>query len=331
MHKPFRIVVIGAGEWAQLYHLPALKAIEQEASLSIIGIWNRTAERAKEAARLFGIGQVYRSLDEALDEKRADCYVILVRSSALFEIATKLLPRRLPLLTEKPPGKSYSEAHRLAELAVLPNVVAFNRRYMPINRRFKELADEIRGAYFAECQFYRNERSSDHFILETGIHGINYMEHLCGPIRSVRTEKPGGSPTRPSIWISSVTFDSGMRGIFKFFPSCGSSLERYELHGRDRSIYLHCPQTYTSDHPGRILIHEKGRQTASILDEEGERILTAGFLAEYRDLFKAIRYGSDTLSNFRNASNTMRVAEAIEAGDRDGTVYTLPPEKFGCE
>jgi predicted dehydrogenase len=202
---------------------------------------------------------------------------------------------------------------------------------MPINRRFKELADEIRGAYFAECHFYRNERTSDHFILETGIHGINYMEHLCGPIRSVRTEKPGSSPARPSLWISSVTFDSGMRGIFKFFPSCGSSLERYELHGRDRSIYLHCPQTYTSDHPGRILIHEKGRQTASILDEEGERILTAGFLAEYRDLFKAIRDGSDTLSNFRNASNTMRVAEAIEAGDGGGTVHTLPPEKFGCE
>ena len=87
------------------------------------------------------------------------------------------------------------------------------------------------------------------------------------------------------------------------------------MHGQKTSIYLHCPQSYTSDHPGRIEIHEKG-QLISTLNDDEERglLLTMGIVDEYRDFFRAIADRSDTASNFGNACNTMRVAEAIEAG-----------------
>lgn len=111
-----------------------------------------------------------------------------------------------------------------------------------------------------------------------------------------------------------MTFASGMRGLFKFFPCCGSSVERYEVHGRHSSIYLHCPQSYTSDHPGKIDIHENGKLITTLYDEDGGSPLqTAGMLEEYRDFFRAVGDGSSTVSNFSNACDTMRVAEAIEA------------------
>ncbi|MFA6507948.1 MAG: Gfo/Idh/MocA family oxidoreductase [Treponemataceae bacterium] len=323
--KPIRVAVLGAGDWARQYHLPALKALEEEIPLKIAGIWNRTTALAELAARQFGLCHAYSSLDEAMNDKNLDCFVVLVNSTALLEIVSSLVVRHLPIFTEKPPGKSYEEALKLAEIVDTPNVVAFNRRYMPLNRRFKELADSIGSAYFAECRFYRNERTYDHFILETGVHGINYMEYLCGPIRTARTEKRMLPHNGTDLWISSVTFESGMRGIMKFFPCCGSSVERYEVHGQNTSIYLNCPQTYTSDHPGKIVVHEKGKMTSSVQDEESEPLLSAGFLDEYRDFFRAVREGSHTASNIRNACNTMRVAEAIEATESIVRETAFPP------
>jgi len=312
--KPIRAALIGAGEWSRRYHLPSLKALESEIPLELAGIWNQNAETAELAARQFKIGRVYPTLDAVAQDENLDCFVVIVNSSATAEIVCRLSSRKLPVFTEKPPGKSYQDALLLADRVRVPNVVAFNRRYMPINRRFKELADGISDAFFAECHFYRNERHYEHFIVETGIHGINYMEYLCGPIRRVKTETSRLPGCAADIWISSVTFESGMRGLFKFFPCCGSSVERYEVHGQHSSIYLHCPQSYTSDHPGKIDIHENGKLISTLYDEDGGSPLnTAGILDEYRDFFRAVGDGSSTVSNFRNACNSMRVAEAIEA------------------
>jgi predicted dehydrogenase len=314
---PVRVAILGTGEWARAYHFPSLQALADAVPVTIAGIWNRTAASAEQAAQQFGITRVYRSLDEVVGDDGVDAFIVLVSSAALAGIVARLLPRRLPIFTEKPTGGSYQEALMLADLVDVPNVVAFNRRYMPINRRFKELADGMTGTYFAECHFYRNERRYDHFVMETGVHGINYMEYLCGPVRAIRTDKH--TMMQNDFWISSVSFESGMQGIFKFFPCSGSNIERYEVHAENKSIYLHCPQTYTTDHPGRIVVHEGGMSVADIQDEEGEATLASvGLLDEYRDFFRALKDGSATASNFRNACNTMRVAEAIEEPANNG-------------
>jgi predicted dehydrogenase len=312
--KPLRPAVLGAGEWACTYHLPALKSLERELSIEITGIWNRSGGKAVAAARRFGIPRVYADLEELVTDERPDCYILLVNSTALRELVRRLLPRRRPIFTEKPSGATHAEARELAGLVDVPNLVAFNRRYMPINRRFKALAETIADPYYAECQFYRSERVIEHFVRETGLHGINCMEYLCGPIRRVRTEKIPQPGVGTFQWFSQVEFESGLRGLLKFLPCSGSSLERYELHGRRISAYLHCPQTYTVDHPGRIIVHEQGRAAANLEDEPAELIVTAGFVEEYREFFHAVRTGAPTVSTFRNAENCMAVAEAIEAG-----------------
>ncbi|MCF8159877.1 MAG: Gfo/Idh/MocA family oxidoreductase [Polaromonas sp.] len=313
-NKPLRIALIGAGEWAREYHLPSLAVLAKETAIEIAGIWNRTRETAEQVARQFSIGRVYDDLADALNDEHLDCFVVLVNSNVLLEIVSKLMVRGVPIFTEKPPGKTYLDALLLAQRIKVPNVVAFNRRYMPINRRFKQIADGIDRPYFAECHFYRNERNYDHFVRETGVHGINYMEYLCGPIIAVRTETGTISKNGSDFWISSVVFESGICGLFKFFPCCGSSIERYELHGRNTSIYLHCPQSYTSDHPGKIEVHEHGRVISTLDDDDGDGLLTMGIIDEYRDFFRAITERSNTASNFGNAANTMKVAEAIESG-----------------
>ncbi len=325
--RTIHIAVLGAGEWTCARHLPALQSLTGGAGraagfeLQIVGIWNRTAARATQAARSFGIPRVYGSLDEVVDDRRLDCFCVLVHASALPGIVDRLMVSRLPIFCEKPPGASHAESLRLAALVDVPNVVAFNRRYMPIGRRFREMVGEVPNAYFAECHFYRNARVIEHFVLSTGVHGINFLEFLLGPIRNVDTQTLGDPAGGPPPRVCRVLFDSGVRGVLKFFPSCGSSVERYEVHGKDTSLYLHVPMAYTTDHPGRIVVHRGGR-AERVIDDDSPDVLTAeGFIDEYMDFFRAVATGSPTISNFANAWSTMKIAEAIEA-EKETTIRT---------
>ncbi len=139
--KVITIAVIGAGDWARSFHLPALKYLESRVPLRLGGIWDRTRETAAAAAEEFGIERVYENLDEVVDDDSLDCYTVLVNPAAIPEIVKRLAARGLPLLCEKTPGLTYEEAVQLAEAITATNVVAFNRRYMPINRRYKALVD----------------------------------------------------------------------------------------------------------------------------------------------------------------------------------------------
>jgi predicted dehydrogenase len=323
--------VIGASEWATTYHLPALKLLEQELSggqtakkqgagpilaVRLHGIWNRTAARAQQAAGQFGIPTVYRDLDELASDERIDCFVVLVNPKVIPQIVARILPRGLPIFAEKSPGWSYREARELAETVKVANVVGFNRRYMPLNRRFREIVGGMSSPYFVECHFYRHQRLTDEFIIETGVHGINYLEFLCGPITAVQTRRRLNPSNGTYLWECGLQFASGLPGIAKFFPCSGSNIERFEVHCSDLSAYLHSPQTYCSDYPGRIVLHRSGKAAECIEGDLNAGILTnAGFVNEYLDFFAAAATGSETASNFANACSTMRAAEAIQRGE----------------
>jgi predicted dehydrogenase len=175
------------------------------------------------------------------------------------------------------------------------------------------LVDTLENVYFAECHFYRNERLYDEFIIETGVHGINCMEYLFGAITEVQTEKWKHPANGTDVFLSRLRFASGLRGVAKFFTCSGSSIERYEVHSDGVSAYLSSPQTYSSDYPGWLVIHRGGEQLETIEgDDRSGMIVTAGFVNEHLDFFHALRKGQSGVSNFQNAANTMRVAEAIE-------------------
>jgi predicted dehydrogenase len=256
-------------------------------------------------------------------------FVVLVHSAAAPSVVLRVAERGLPILTEKPPGQSSADATMLAERIRVPNVVGFNRRYMPLARRFRSVVDGIESPFFAECHFYRNDRRHPRFVLETGIHGINFIEYLCGPIVSIVATRFALSGEGRHAWVCPVVFESGMPGLLKFFPYCGSSIERYEVHGAERSAYFHCPASYTSDRPGRVIVHERGNIATEFVDESSaqDELSTAGIIDEYHDF---LRLFADPLhravSDFRNACNTMRVAEAINGASESPAAECLARE-----
>ena len=176
--RELSLALIGAGEWVERYHLPTIKRLSDQQNVSIAGIWNRTRAKAEKLARDFDLPKVYGDLQEVIDDHEVDCLAIAVNSRAVGQILRTLAVRDLPLICEKPPGADAAEARELAALITRTNVVAFNRRYMPLNQRFKEFVDR-EHIEFVECSFYRRRRDVEEFITETGIHGINLLEYLC--------------------------------------------------------------------------------------------------------------------------------------------------------
>jgi predicted dehydrogenase len=201
-------------------------------------------------------------------------------------------------------------------MVTVSNVVAFNRRYNPLNQQFKRVVEQMSQVYYAECQFYRNRRYYQDFITATGIHGINYMEYLFGPIETVTTDKWKNPVNETHIWVNRVSFASGINGLLKFFPCSGANLERYEVHSNDTSAYLYSPQAYTEDIPGQIMVYEESKLQPVIRGNEDEDpLMTLGFVSEYSDFFEACMQNTPTISNFQNACHSMRIAEAIETGN----------------
>jgi predicted dehydrogenase len=310
-----RLAFIGVNDWATHYHLPTLTQLRVAQNVKVCGIWNRTKAKAIDAAQRYGISNVYESLDDAANDPAVHGFVVVIHQSVVGSVIERILPRQIPFLCEKPPGNDTRESRGLAQRVDVPNVVAFNRRYSPMNQRYKEMVDCIRDVYFAECHFYRNERLYKNFVVATGIHGINYLEFLFGEIAHIRTEKWPNPGKDTFLWVSSIRFASGMRGLIKFFPCSGSSVERYEVHSRDWSAYFNSPQHFTTDIPGRIILYKEAKIEQVIEGSSGEDpLVESGYINIYTDFLKTIRGNSPTVSNFANSWRSMAVAESIEKG-----------------
>jgi len=314
--KNINIAIIGAGKWSQMCHIPVIKYLEKKYPLHITGIWNRTIAKAVEASQKYHISKVYKSLNEAINDKKVNCFSIVINPLVLMNIIRKILKRNLPILCEKPPGVTAKDAKELSIIVKVSNVVAFNRRYTPINQQYKEIIENMKNIYYVECRLYRSERYCKHFITNTGIHGINYMEYLFGPIKKVKVDKWKNPINDTNIWICRMNFTSGLKGLIKFFPCSGSSIERYEVHSTNISAYLYSPQYYTEDYPGQIIIYKKLLKEIQTIrgNIEESHLFIYGFINEYIDFFNAFLKNVPTISNFQNVENSMRIAEMIEKG-----------------
>jgi predicted dehydrogenase len=227
--------------------------------------------------------------------------------------------RNLPLLCEKPPGKNYQEARKLSAMVNPRSAVAFNRRYSPLNQKFKSLVDKLESIQFVECHFLRRHRDDQKFVSETGVHGINFLEYLLGPIRTVDAERWFSKEKNNYNWLARITFASGLRGLIKFFPSAGISLETLEVHGDDVSLYLDSDQHFTDTTEGSITIYKNTQQNKIakrnvFVNREGGRLTRGGFVGEYLDFIAAVQKRRSPLSNFGNSWTSMQAAEIIERG-----------------
>jgi len=318
MNPPtIRLAFIGTGGWARRYHFSTLAHIATEdavttgAQLLLRGIYSLEPDVASAVANETGFQHVYPSLDALIEDEQVDAMALAITPTALVEVLPRVVAKGVPILCEKPPGETTAAAQALSDIVTVSNVLAFNRRFAPLNNTFKRLVDELDDIYYVEGDFYRHRRTDETFMIGTGIHWINFMEYLFGPIDTVRTSAFRNPGNETLNRIGDLTFTCGLRGQLKVFQCNGAQLERVTVHSSGRTLVLHGPLWQD---PGHITIHEGAKVTH--IDPERDsplpEIERLGIVGEYRELLTRGCHGLPTRSTFQNAVNSMRIAEAME-------------------
>jgi virulence factor len=267
-----RVAVIGAGEIAQLYHLKALRRLQAErGDLALAGIADLVLARAEQCAKAYGFEAAFEDHNDLVHVARPDVVYVLASYENVSAILGDLLPLGLPLFIEKPPGNSAAEAAASAaqaERCGTPTFVAFNRRWMPLVRKARELMSALGPVVQVDAELARTGRDEPRFLYATAIHGLDLLRYLAGEPREAQVCRPAAAP--PDIAAQSVRlrFASGALGHLSILPQAGISIERVRLYGREWALHLFVPLEWTIDYPGWLELHRQN-ENSLVIDNRG--------------------------------------------------------------
>ena len=200
-----RIGVLGAGRHSRREHLPALALYAQRypAAIDLAVLCDRDVNVARE----YGFARHCDSLDRLLD-LRPDAIVAVTPVDATADLAVRILGTGIPLLLEKPLGRTLDEARRIVDAAAGRHaMVSMNRRFDPA---LVALARWLAGRRIEHVRatVVRHARSPVGFSLDVGIHAVDVLRFLAGALAA------HDGPT--------LTFASGAAGVIELRPDGGT-------------------------------------------------------------------------------------------------------------
>ncbi|WP_062312099.1 Gfo/Idh/MocA family protein [Demequina rhizosphaerae] len=315
MEDTLRIAVVGAGGWGAQH----ARIFSRRRDTELVGIVGRDPGRTAARAAAFDTTP-YTDIDVMLEEARPDLVTVCLPNEAHFEPTLHLLRRDVPLLVEKPLVFELDEADTLlaeAEARGLFFAINLNHRYAEPVARAKAAIDagELGDVVFATWRFggEPNFGTSPHAnLIETQVHGIDMLEHLCGPIDSVAAQMT--DMTRPGTYTTlavALRFAGG---------AVGSLVGSYD------SSYAY-PDTHlveVNGTRGRLLIEDTvKRLTVSSAGDATRRVWEAGYFDDEARTFEytfdrhvehllaAFRAGDEPPVHAREGRRALEVAHAI--------------------
>ena len=315
----FKICCIGCGDMAMVGHGPSFKKYAQEnPDVTLSACCDLDPVKAETFRSAFGFEKAYTDMDQMLQTEKPDAVSLMVPPAATEPLTIKLLRAGIPVILEKPPGLNKEQTLRMMEVAEqtgTPNQVAFNRRYMPMIQRFKQLR-QGREDLFWQYDFYRSNRHDKDFST-TSIHGIDTVRFLAGkPYQHIDFHyypNPVDSTLVPVITLD-VVFVDGARGRITFDPGSGICAERCTMHGTNEMIYAALPYhgiNGSMDGPGSILVAEKNQVVLREEAPDEEFFVSNGFYGENAHFFDCIRNGIRPEGDIASGLQAVEIAECI--------------------
>jgi len=315
-----KMCLIGCGGMSSTNHGPSYLRYRASNSSFVMAACSDLDPVKLEAYRAkFGFERAYTDYRQMIETEKPDAVCVIVTEAASATVGHAVLDYGIPMLIEKPPGKTSGETLRLVEAAQkhrVPHLVAFNRRFIPLMKVCRAWLDELGGAvYYAHYEFFRHGRNDEDFS-DTAIHAIDAVRYLTGAdyaqVRFHHQDIPG---KRPANVYMDAAMTNGAIAHIHVCPDAGVVIERATLHIGDTTIMLHLPIWNDSyDLPGSIVMLRKGQVVRSMTGDQvcdsSEVYLTNGFYEENKVFFDAVQSGAPMPSSLKEAYQTMLVKEA---------------------
>jgi len=201
----------------------------------------------------------------------------------------------------------------------IPNLVAFNRRYMPLITKAMQMIDSWGGPGCIMDIQYRmmrvNRRDPD--FSTTAIHGIDLVRYITGaPYKYVNIKYnnlPQYGETVANYHLYGET-ENGIIVHMDFLPMSGSKTERLEINTHNGYISLYLPVGGSLDGNGRLVYHNN----KEVLEFSGEDIdgtcagyVLGGFYHENAIFFDDVRAGRKPVGDIASGLQSVEIADCI--------------------
>ena len=346
----FRICVIGCGGISNGCHGPSyVKYRDENPGFETAACCDINGERAAAYAEKFGFARHYTDYTEMLRVEKPDAVCVTVHEDHTARVAFGVLNMGFPMFTEKPPGKTSADTRALIEAAKKSgaiNQVGYNRRYMPILQKMREMvsggdatqaggagasggnapqaasgATALRhdGIQHIRYDFYRVGRYDADFS-DTAVHGIDAVRYLTGAdyvrVNFTYQDMPRYGANVKNIYMD-CTMSTGAHAFLSFCPVTGAVLERATISAKDNTWIANTPiwaEGY--DRPGELIhIYKNAAKavisTAELCGESDEVYITNGFYNENRAFFDCVRNNRKSPCDLESALNTSLVKDCI--------------------
>ena len=325
-----KLCAIGCGEHARSSHGPAqARLAATNPAVELAACCDLDADRAAGHRQRFGFARSYTDPLAMIEEERPDAAVLVVPDDVTCELGGQVLRRGVPLLIEKPPGRTVEETDRLIAAAEaggraggppVPHQVAFNRRFVPVVREARRRLDALGEAADMQHVHYELTRVGrrDADFSTTAIHGLDAVRFLAqsdyAHARFRYQERPALGPGVANVFVDAV-LASGATAHLAFCPAAGVVVERATVHAGAHTLFLRIPMWEGFDSPGRLEHLEDGRLIADVAGEatgEGSAAFErGGFYAEYEAFLGAIAAGRPPAPSLRESRQSVEVAACI--------------------
>lgn len=289
-----RVAVVGTGDWWGRQHAELFAGRPDTTLVAVVG---RDPDRTAARAAAYG-AMPYVDLDTMLERHRPDLVSVCLPNEAHFEPTLRLIRAGVPLLLEKPLVFSLAEADVLVEEAAGRFVgINFNHRYArPVRLAAAALArGDLGRLTFATWRFGGETGTSRHphaNLIETQCHGLDLLEHLCGPVESVMAQAFDGGGVYSTLAVA-LRFANGAVGslVGSYDSSYAyTDTHRVELNGTTGRILI-------QDTVRRYTFQRAGDETAEVWQagyfNDTDRGFHATFDRHVDDLLAALRQGRE--------------------------------------
>ena len=142
------VAVIGAGGFAQAYHLPNLKKIPFYIIKTVV---TRTGSNAKNIAEEYGAEYCTTDYKEVIEDANINLVVIATRHNLHAPIIIEAANAGTHIFVEKPIAMSYEDCKNVYD-AVIENgvnlTIGFNRRFAPLAQKAKRIVENRKNRNF---------------------------------------------------------------------------------------------------------------------------------------------------------------------------------------
>lgn len=331
---PLRVGMVGAG-LISAYHLDALDSV---ADADVTMLVARDVQRAQAVADRYGIPRVVADWRELVGQ--VDAAIVATPDDTHVEIARGLMSAGIPVMVQKPIATSAAEAEALVADAPAGLLSAsFMHRHLDAT---VVLADILARGDLGEIMsvrmrnatpgpdwgawFFEASSPTAGVVSQLGVHGIDLVEHLIGPIRTVQALTAIRMPARPlrdgTTVISAVPDHAHAiyrlaSGVLVSHEQCwaeagGTERFQLEVHGTNASAVI--------DAPSRpVTVHERGGESRLVALEPEPVLGHRHHAAWVRDV--RARQDDGTAAA---AARGLRVAETIAVAAASGALFTVP-------